>query len=522
MTTKQPNILLILTDEERAQPSYEVDALADFRRTRLPARSRLEAEGRRLSRHYTGATACVPSRATLFTGQYPSLHGVRNTDGLGKSADGPMMKWLDIGGLPTMGHWFRAAGYRTFYRGKWHVSHADLTNVDGTTLMTNDRDGNPIEDAIAAYRQADHLEPYGFSGWIGPEPHGADPANAAVVRDSLFAEQIVDVFDQLGLEGGSGQPWLGVASFLNPHDIVFSGEPWKFFGFPPIPDWVPAVPEAPSQHDSLEDRPACQRGFRDVWPKMLFPQPTDSEYRRLYHFLQALVDESIARILESLERNGLADDTIVVFTSDHGDQLGAHGGLVEKWHVAYEESIRVPFVVRGPGIEPVDGDTPTSHVDLLPTLLGLAGTSVDRLVNELPGHFSEVRPFPGRDLSGALRGIEPIEQHAAPVYFMTEDEISRGDIDRGALSNEPFEAVAPPGCVESVIAEFDGRLWKLNRYYDADERTDEEDWELHDLTSDPFERENKYTVAIDARTALESIMADERAAKRLTPTIAYE
>ena len=71
-----------------------------------------------LHRHYAGSTACLPSRATLFTGQYPSLHRVTNTDGLAKQASDPLMTWLDPSTVPTMGDWFRAAGYRTHYRGK--------------------------------------------------------------------------------------------------------------------------------------------------------------------------------------------------------------------------------------------------------------------------------------------------------------------------------------------------------------------------------------------------------------------
>jgi arylsulfatase A-like enzyme len=516
-----PNILLILTDEERYQPEYERDQLAEFRQSRLPARSGLERNGLQLHRHYTAATACAPSRATLFTGQYPSLHGVRSTDGLGKSANGPGMHWLGVGGVPTMGHWFRAAGYRTFYRGKWHVSQADLSDPSsGKTLMTNDVEGRVLDDAMDAYRRADALEPFGFSGWLGPEPHGADPANAATVRDPLFADQIVDVFDSLGHEADSAQPWLAVASFLNPHDIAFTGEPWRMFGFPPIPDWVPEVPEAPSQSDSLEERPACQAGFRDLWPKVVFPAAVDGEYRRLYHYLQAMVDASIGRILEALDRNGLAENTIVVFTSDHGDQLGAHGGLMQKWHNAYDESIRVPFVVSGPGlsISPESSAIPTSHIDLLPTLLGLAGTSAEVLRDDVAAHHSETRPLPGRDLSPALRGDVDLAETAAPVYFMTEDEVTRGDIHTGQLTGEHFDPVATPDCVESVIAAVDGSLWKLNRYYDVAAGTGAEEWELHDLTSDPGERENRYLEPKTPRAELERLLAEEREKKRLTPT----
>ena len=80
----------------------------------------------------------MPSRPTLFTGQYPDLHGVTQTDGLGKMADDSRMRWLPPGEVPTLGHWFRAGGYDTHYDGKWHISHADLTDpVTGKPLATN-------------------------------------------------------------------------------------------------------------------------------------------------------------------------------------------------------------------------------------------------------------------------------------------------------------------------------------------------------------------------------------------------
>ncbi|MGZ4729684.1 MAG: sulfatase-like hydrolase/transferase, partial [Acidimicrobiales bacterium] len=178
MSEVRPNVLLIMTDEERYPPPYEDEALAEYRRTHLPARQRLRDQGLELHRHYVGSTACLPSRATLFTGQYPSLHGVTNTDGMAKSAADPMMTWLDPDTVPTMGDWFRAAGYRTHYRGKWHISHADLL-TPGThdAPRANQRDGSAVDEVVDAYRRADRLDPFGFGGWIGREPHGADPAD---------------------------------------------------------------------------------------------------------------------------------------------------------------------------------------------------------------------------------------------------------------------------------------------------------------------------------------------------------
>ena len=119
--------------------------------------------------------------------------------------------------------------------------------------------------------------------------------------------------------------------------------------FGPPDDSVPEVPEPPSQSDPFAGRPACQEAFKAVWPQMIFETATDLGYRRLYYYLHKLVDRAIGRILESLERSGMADDTIVVFTSDHGDLLGAHGGLIQKWCNAFDEATRVPLLMAGPG-----------------------------------------------------------------------------------------------------------------------------------------------------------------------------
>ena len=175
MGDARPNVLVIMTDEERYPPPYETPAVAEFRRTQLPGRERLRARSRELHRHYVGSTACLPSRTTLFTGQYPSLHGVTNTDGLAKPATDPAMPWLD----PDI-------GARRWATGSGPPATAPTTGASGTSRTptswcrartgrsrASDEDGVLDPLAVDAYRRADRLDPFGFSGWIGREPHGA-------------------------------------------------------------------------------------------------------------------------------------------------------------------------------------------------------------------------------------------------------------------------------------------------------------------------------------------------------------
>jgi len=538
-----PNVLVIMTDEERYPPPYETAEVAEFRRTQMPNRDRLRDGGLEFHRHYAGSTACVPSRATLFTGQYPSLHGVSQTDGVAKQDSDPGMGWLDPNEVPTLGDWFRAGGYQTHYRGKWHVSHANLSIPGGHEgLMASDDDGRPIASAVDAYRKADRLDPFGFSGWIGREPHGAKKSDCGTVRDGVFAEQVVDLFGDLAKASSDG-PWLAVASFVNPHDIAFAGGLYELLlGFSPGDDTVPDIAEAPSQGDSFAGRPACQEQFKALWPQMIAEQPADAAYRRLYYYLHKLVDQAIGRILDSLQASGMADDTIVVFTSDHGDLLGAHGGLQQKWANAFDEATRVPMLVKGPGVTPVPGGitTPTSHVDLIPTLMGLAGIDIERAAAGVAQHHAEAHPLPGRDLSRLATGKASVGSIATPIYFMTEDDVTRGLTQNNILTGKPFDALAAPCCIESVITELPtgadgaGELWKLNHYYERldDWNADhgialnpfaapaaEPVWELHNLTTDPEERRNCAGDADDVLSKVQSVLDAQREQKRLLPSL---
>ena len=134
----RPNVLLVMTDQLRYPPPSSRRSSPPATRA-LPARGSPARPASRSPATTRCSAPCAPSRASLLTGHYPSLHGVTQTDGLSKSADSHDMLWLAPDTVPTLGDWFRAGGYRTFYKGKWHASHAPPRRQDGDGYLLVDR-----------------------------------------------------------------------------------------------------------------------------------------------------------------------------------------------------------------------------------------------------------------------------------------------------------------------------------------------------------------------------------------------
>jgi len=598
----KPNILFILVDQLRMPPSQanltprlaELNQVLGFDPAMqddnpflpfFPAFRRLRRHGVRLGRHHIAAAACVPSRATLYTGQYPSRHLVTQTAGMFKQAYDPGLPWLPNNQVPTVGDWFRAAGYSTHYFGRH-----DFTNP-------------PAPD----------LEAWGFSDWSlsWPSSQGGGPGNLGVFRDIGFADVANGFFSRkaLGVETNvrniynstnatkDQTPWFAVAAFVNPHDITGWPLPWlggvqtgtsgagdndpdgiferigSLLAEPaPIPSQgergrapaggsyrVPLNPDgfpqdnsllAPSWNSDLSSKPSCQyeasfkisQGFLAAWPQQLWqvaPLPYKSAARpqewllahlQAYVYFQYLVNLEIDKVLANLEEIGLLDDTVIVFTSDHGEMGGAHGGQVEKWHNAYRETVHVPFVVSSPRVNPspntmVDIDQVTSHIDLVPTLLGLAGydkTAQAALEPLILGH--EVYPLPGRDLSGLISGNGPAgdgpagdgsgdSDRSEGVLFVTQDDITlptdRSSLPASftnylkivdqAITQGQQQTTPGPITQPNHVYAYCEREWKLARYIDgrrsdgasSDPSAYEPDqWELYDLARDPEETVN--------------------------------
>ncbi len=552
---KKPNFLIFMVDEERYPVSYETPEIRAWRIAEFKAQRAFRRHGIEFHNHYAAATACSPSRTSIFTGQYPSLHGVSQTTGAAKGSFDSDVFWLDPNSVPTMGDYFRAGGYRTFYKGKWHVSHADII-LPGThdALESYDQNGQPIPEIIDLYLHANRLDEYGFTGWVGPEPHGAAKANTGTNRDPGFMTEAIHLIDALEAEykkpSGPKTPWLLVNSFVNPHDIVLFGLAWKNFGYPYTEGFVPDIPRPQTERENLDTKPRAQKSYVNVYPHMLMPQPTVEEYRQFYYYLQKESDGHINNVYERLRNSPFFENTIVIFTSDHGDLLGAHGKMHQKWHQAYEEATHVPLIISNPVLfrEPKSAHMLTSHVDLIPTLLGLAEIDAEAAQKELSKSHNETRPLAGRDLAPVVLGNQNPDRSTSPLYFMTDDEVSSGQNQFNPVTGKPYHSVIQPNHVETVIAPIktpDGeKTWKYSRYFDNPQFWSEPfqydqvevdcktitkkkplrpEFEMYNVTEDQLERDNLCRKSNRSRAdkamaeALAKLLKQQRKAKRIYP-----
>ncbi len=585
--SRRPNILIMMVDEQRHPTVYESPALAAFRANYLRTQQTLAQTGVSFNRHYAASVACVPSRTSLLTGHYPSLHGVSQTDGAAKSAIESDMYWLDASTVPTLGDYFRGAGYETYWVGKWHVSHADVLQPGTQTgLASYDTLGQRDTSVEQLYQKADRLEDHGFTGWVGREPHGQDPRDSGwaagtykptgqdvASRDPAITGQVLEQLQRLEARPADAPPWVMGASFLGPHDIAL----WGLFSrlgqlfpqtqytydfsissaVPPLGDLFDQAKFLQTNRENLSSKPRAQESYRDTYSQWM--QPTlGPEYYRFYYELHKLVDAELGKVHNALRQSRFFQDTIVVFTSDHGDLLGAHGGMHQKWYGAYEESTHIPLIVSGPRVAAPGRtvDIPTSHVDLIPTLLGLAGANTEQIRTALSASHTEAQPLVGRDLSGIILGTVNPATLAAPIYFMTDDDPARGDQEVNPIGLQAG-TVVQPNKLDTVVTVISGQVWKYTEYRDdpafwttpgtQDVRDrplarpptaagtytqpyqitvktqpvapEQRDFELYNLATDPLELNNLvFDPAFDTMQAqMAQLLAQQRSLKRLKP-----
>ena len=359
--SERPNILLVVSDQERQR-----DWLPSS--VRLPWRERLLADGLEFTNYWTHSSPCSPSRASLLTGSYLAQHGVPDNVIATEHAE------LDPA-IPTLGSVLRDSGYRSSYLGKWHLSQSAHPD----------------------------MEAYGFADWEGNDRHFMGLAGTGVHFDPIIASSAAHWLRE---NANGAQPWFLTVALVNPHDVMWFpvDQPWYADTHPDDVAEVRAMLELaawkddetlPLYHepyeevfeelpvnfgDELHAKPATQRQWRwdqqhSLWG-YIDPSDTKAWLRHLDYYaeLHRRADESLGVVLRALEETGRADDTVVVFTSDHGDMCGSHG-LRSKGPFVYDEIMRVPLYVKAPGVTRAGTQTSAlgSHVDLAATILALGG-----------------------------------------------------------------------------------------------------------------------------------------------------
>jgi arylsulfatase A-like enzyme len=401
----KPNILVIVVDQLRFPVWFSPDPAG----VGLPPNlQRLRQGAVSFARHYTASNDCTPARSTLLTGLYTHQTGCMITGG----------STLDPG-FPTWGTMLREHGYSTRWLGKWHLTHGD--------------------NHWTAFSGEPALERYGFDGGVFPSPDGApgqgwrvDPHIAATFSD-WFAE-----------EGGS-EPWCTTVSFVNPHDIA-----WWYKWTDRVPAEASArraVQRLPPNYETPElllerRKPRLQRSFQETAAASFGPVPFGGpeagekwlEFLDVYVKIQLDVDRHIGNVMRTLEsRPEVAANTVIVFTSDHGE-YGASHGLRGKGASAYEEGIRVPLLVKDPrAVLTAAPEIPrtqlSSSVDVAPLLLTIATGSGDWRGDP---HYSHIA---GRlDLAAIL--ANPAAAGRQFVLHATDETVTEFAI-------EPYAADAP-------------------------------------------------------------------------------
>jgi arylsulfatase A-like enzyme len=500
--TEQPNILMIVTDQEYAHQPMP----ADFD---LPSRDRIRARGVTFNHHQCTTTVCTPSRSVMWTGQHtPHTRMFDNTN----------FAWIDDmkadpNTLPTIGHMLRDLGYHTVFKGKWHLSEFP---AEGT-------------------REA--MERYGFSEYQDWGDVIGGPMDGAL-KDGKIAEEAVDWLATRAPEVVAAKPWFMTVNFVNPHDVMFFDTDademvqvkamFPIFDAPDTPlyhqKWQTTLPA--SFFDDLEGQPSAVRDYKrlcDMYYGRIPMDRRDMWHNHVNYYLNCHldVDRHIGAVLDELEASGQADNTIVIFTADHGEQGGAHH-LRQKGSVAFQESVNVPLVIadpRHPGAN--RSDAVGSHLDLVPTVLAFAGLSEEERRKRYP-------LLKGHDLSGVVRdpaAVGPRGSSATPGKgsLITYDMIATVDAEWFSRNaTKVFDAAAAAagqefhrgmeefkGLVDEIGAPnpearelfrgiFDGR-YKLVRYFgmgnyhlptSVQQLLADNDVALYDLQSDPDEMDN--------------------------------
>ena len=365
--SKKPNVLYIMTDQQR------FDSLGCSGRSicKTPNLDELANKGVRFDNAYSVCGLCSPARASMLTGMYPHNHRMWNNN--------DMMQWA-VRNLPDdvrlISQDLIDAGYNCGYVGKWHCGIEKLPSTYGFVGMDVPGYGNPYKTKEYAEYIAEHgLKPPEPVEVIVDRAYGgtlSGPVEACIPH--FIAEYAIDLMKKFNEERkDSGKPFMMFVSFWGPHHPCFIPEPYASMYEPQDVELWPNV------DDDLSGKPRSMKRFSAFYPHLR--EVSKEQLRRLiakYWGFCTFIDYEIGRLLEALEEMGIADETAVLFSSDHGDLTGAHGRLWDKGPFMYEETYHIPLIIRIPWLDTKGAVCQkfVSNMDLATTVLDIAGLPI--------------------------------------------------------------------------------------------------------------------------------------------------
>lgn len=433
----RPNVVFLLTDDQR----HDALGVAERPLAATPHLDRLAGRGVRFANAMVTLSICSPSRAAAMTGQYGSVNGVTT---LGQRVRGTS---------PLLAKLLREAGYRTGMFGKWHLGNtpAALGFDEAAYFVSNGTYYN--RRAVIEGRQ--QIVP----GYI----------------DEAMAERSIEFMEQAQAEGKPFFLWF--CTQLPHMDDTFDWPAEEQY----LELYKAADMRLPATwNDDLEGKPPYLKSARSRQQALSYGYDDGEKIRRhmaRYAAAVSQADAAVGRVIEAVDRLGLTDETWFVAMGDNGWMIGEHGFTSKV--LAYEESIRVPMLIAGPGTSAKVEERIALNIDLAPTMLAIAGIPVPEAMH-------------GRSLLPLVSG-EPVEWRDGFVY----------EAPTPALGSQPIMAVRTA-------------RWKLIRTYDAGNPAKVAFEELYDLQSDPAEMRNLAADPAHA-TRLDELRARIEAHRRTIP-----
>lgn len=506
------NILFVLVDQEHFFPQWPFP---------VPAREAIKKKAVTFLNHQAASCVCSSARSVVYAGQHIQHTGI---------ADNLNYIWQrDLSTkTKTIGHRLTELGYHAAYQGKWHLS------------ATMDLNNKPVDAPLLDYRKT--MQSYGFQDFFGVGDLIDGTLGGYKYDDGTLATAVTWLRTEAQTLRTKGQPWYLAVNLVNPHDTMYFDSDigteniqGKRHALPiaraPDDELYRAtwdnVPLPPNRHQPFDapGRPKAHLYYQQSIDLLVGQWPDeDRRWRDLRNYYFNAIrdcDTKVERLMAALENNGMAQNTIVVFTADHGELGGSHQ-MRGKGTNTYRQQNHLPLMIVHPGLPGgKECQAITSQLDLTPTLLALTGKDAASVARASEG-------LRGKDFSAQLRNPEAAAPKSVrPASLFNFDMLSYSDpkwaamtIDTRAFRAKPPEqqeamlAAQPPDFRNrtAIRSIFDGR-YRFSRYFSPvlfntpktlEELLAKNDLEVYDLQADPDEMTN---LALDAKKNGDLILA---------------